>query len=209
VPVIKKLSLIPVLLAKLTGKQGVRPQFTFKADQAPKEIDWEAAKAQIDSAKAAGVKKFVFVGSMGGTQADNFLNTIGDGRILEWKRRAEAYLTKQEGLDYTIIHPGGLTDDEGGKRQLVLGTNDALLAGTTRRIPRADVAQLCVESLRAPAASRRAVDVVARDPSPDAPPTADWAALFAACPNDYTYADMDGDAVVRSALEASKVAAKA
>lgn len=32
---------------------------------------------QIDAAKAAGVKRFVFVSSMGGTQPDNFLNSIG------------------------------------------------------------------------------------------------------------------------------------
>lgn len=54
VPKIKPLSLIPVLLAKLTGKQGVRPQFTFKADQFPEQIDWLGQKAQIDAAKAAG-----------------------------------------------------------------------------------------------------------------------------------------------------------
>lgn len=55
VPKIKPLSLIPVLLAKLTGKQGVRPQFTFKADQFPEQIDWQGQKAQIDAAKAAGL----------------------------------------------------------------------------------------------------------------------------------------------------------
>lgn len=32
-PKIKPLSLIPVLLAKLFKKEGVRPQFTFKEDQ--------------------------------------------------------------------------------------------------------------------------------------------------------------------------------
>ena len=32
---------------------------------------------QIDAAKAADVKRFVFVSSMGGTQPDNFLNSIG------------------------------------------------------------------------------------------------------------------------------------
>lgn len=55
-------------------------------------MDWLGAKALIDAAKAAGVKHFVYVGSMGGTQPDNFLNTIGKqedgtgGDILLWKR---------------------------------------------------------------------------------------------------------------------------
>ena len=38
VPKIKPLSLIPVLLAKVTGKQGVRPQFSFKEDQMPEQV---------------------------------------------------------------------------------------------------------------------------------------------------------------------------
>ena len=29
----------------------------------------------------------VVIGSMGGTQRDNFLNTIGNGNILVWKRK--------------------------------------------------------------------------------------------------------------------------
>ena len=69
---------------------------------------------------------------MGGTQPDNFLNSIGkvanddkSGNILVWKRMAEKYLIKS-GMDYTIIHPGGLTDEEGGKREIVLGKDDVV-----------------------------------------------------------------------------------
>lgn len=47
------------------------------------------------------------VGSMGGTDPDNNLNKIGDANILLWKRRAEEYLIGS-GLEYTIIHPGGM-----------------------------------------------------------------------------------------------------
>ena len=56
---------------------------------------------------------------MGGTQPDNFINTIGkiegdekSSRILLWKRKAEEYLIAS-GIPYTIIHPGGLTDKSG------------------------------------------------------------------------------------------------
>ena len=34
----------------------------------PEEVDWLGAKTQIDAAKAAGVKRFVFVSSMGGEE---------------------------------------------------------------------------------------------------------------------------------------------
>jgi len=103
VPQIKKLSLIPVIIAKIFKKEGVRPKFTFKENQMPEQIDWIGQKMQVDVAKQANVNKVVVIGSMGGTQKDNFLNTIGDGNILVWKRRAEKYLM-DSGLNYS---PGG------------------------------------------------------------------------------------------------------
>lgn len=33
--------------------------------------------------------------SQGGTDPNNFLNTIGNGNILVWKRKAEEYLIEQ------------------------------------------------------------------------------------------------------------------
>jgi hypothetical protein len=64
---------------------------------------------------------------MGGTQPDNFLNTIGklpkeenSGNILLWKRKAEEYLISS-GLKYTIVHPGGLLDKKGGEKEVLLG----------------------------------------------------------------------------------------
>lgn len=70
------------------------------------QVDWVGQKAQIDAAKAAGVKQVVLVSSMGGTDPENALNKLGDGNILQWKRKAEQYLMAS-GLTYTIIHPGG------------------------------------------------------------------------------------------------------
>jgi uncharacterized protein YbjT (DUF2867 family) len=70
------------------------------------QIDWQGQKAQIDAAKAAGVEQVVLVSSMGGTDPNHMLNKIGEGNILQWKRKAEQYLMAS-GLKYTIIHPGG------------------------------------------------------------------------------------------------------
>ena len=95
------------------------------------QVDWLGQKAQIDAAKAAVVKQFVVVGSMGGTQPENFLNTLGNGNILLWKRRAEQYLV-ESGVPYTIIHPGGLLDAKGGERELMLGVDDKLLQRKVR-----------------------------------------------------------------------------
>lgn len=43
-----------------------RPSFNWKAGQTPQAVDWVGQKLQIDAAKAAGVKRVVLIGSMGG-----------------------------------------------------------------------------------------------------------------------------------------------
>lgn len=37
------------------------------------QIDWLGAKAQVDAAKAAGIKHVIVVGSMGGTQPEKWV----------------------------------------------------------------------------------------------------------------------------------------
>ena len=76
---------------------------------------------------------------MGGTDPDNFLNSVGknadgtgNGDILIWKRKGEQYLVKS-GLSYTIIHPGGLTDEPAGREEFVLDVS-TILGCSTRRL---------------------------------------------------------------------------
>ncbi|KAK6140255.1 hypothetical protein DH2020_026053 [Rehmannia glutinosa] len=95
-------------------------------------------------AKAAGVKQIVLVGSMGGTNLNHPLNSLGNGNILVWKRKAEQYLA-DSGIPYTIIRAGGLQDKEGGVRELLVGKDDELLQTETRTIARADVAEVCIQ----------------------------------------------------------------
>ena len=146
-------SLFWVILGKFMGKSS-KPKFYFPKDQYPKDIDWLGQKAQIDAAVRAKIKHVILVGSMGGTKPDHFLNTMGDGKILLWKRKSEKYLLDQ-GVPYTIIHPGGLLphpgpsreDCSGGKRELLIGVDDTLMDGEHRTIPREDVAEVCVQTL--------------------------------------------------------------
>ena len=84
--------------------------------------------------------------------------TTSGGDILLWKRKAEQYLV-DSGLTYTILHPGGLTDKEGGLN-VVMDVDDVLLTRLPRNIPRADVASLMCESLFCDAAKGRSVDVI-------------------------------------------------
>jgi nucleoside-diphosphate-sugar epimerase len=154
VPQIKKRSLVWVMIAKLIGKQGVRPQFRWKAGEEPRLVDWWGQKAQIDAAIASGVKNIVIVSSMGGTDPENMLNKLGDGNILQWKRKAEQYLvSKAEAsggkVSYCILHPGGLVDTPALRRPLALGIDDTLLKRKRRSIPRDDVARVCVAAVGA------------------------------------------------------------
>ena len=106
---------------------------------------------------------------MGGTNPDNFLNSVGrrkdgtGGDILQWKRQAELYLADaaKSGMDSIILHPGGLNDNAGdadaiseeGEEEtqqpgshFCLGVDDELYGAGG--IARRDVAQLCVAALK-------------------------------------------------------------
>jgi uncharacterized protein YbjT (DUF2867 family) len=160
VPVISKLSLfkqaifLPVnLIRKRKPIDFRRLQFGWKHGQYPELVDYEGQLAQIEMAKKLGIQQIVLVSSMGTTDPNNFLNSVGKkpdgtghGDILLWKKKAEDYLI-QSGLDYTIIHPGGLLDTPGGQERIILNTGDKLMEEKKKSISRADVASLCVAAL--------------------------------------------------------------
>lgn len=176
---------------KAPPKEGERPEFEFEAGGTPEEVDYSGQVHQIDAAKEAGVKHIVLVGSMGSTNENHPLNRMGNGNILIWKRKAEQYLIDST-VDYTIINPGGLIDKPGGKRELVVGKNDELLAnppnGIPTSIPREDVAELVVQALRETEARNKALDVISKpEDDPTAEVTRDFAILFAS-----TTAGLDG-----------------
>ncbi|WP_027078674.1 SDR family oxidoreductase [Maribacter antarcticus] len=101
-------------------------------------VDEDGAKRLVDAAKNAGVTKFVMLSTMG---ADNPSVSEELGAYLQAKQNADEYL-KASGLEYSIVRPGSLTDEEGtGKIQLEEKLESA---GT---ISRADVAKTLVEVL--------------------------------------------------------------
>eukprot|EP00245_Coleochaete_scutata_P004135 TRINITY_DN16395_c0_g1_i1.p1 TRINITY_DN16395_c0_g1~~TRINITY_DN16395_c0_g1_i1.p1 ORF type:complete len:303 (+),score=65.17 TRINITY_DN16395_c0_g1_i1:85-993(+) len=169
-------SAVPKMKPGFDPSKGGRPEFYFEDGGMPEQVDWLGQKAQVDAAKAAGVKQIVVVGSCGGTNPDHMLNKIGNGNILIWKRKAEQYLA-DSGIPYTIIRAGGLLDKEGGKRELLFGTNDQFMPTTTRSVPRADVAEACIQALLLESAKNKALDLVSKDEG-EGTPTADFDALF-------------------------------
>lgn len=156
---------------------GGRPEFYFVEGGSPEEVDWLGQKAQIDAAMSAKVKHVVLVGSMGGTDEANPLNSLGDGKILIWKRKAEQYLA-DSGVAYTIIRAGGLQDTGGGVRELLVGKDDELLQTQTRTIARADVAETAIQALLIEDAKGKAFDLASK-PEGEGVPTTDFNAIFA------------------------------
>lgn len=147
-------------------------------------VDERGTISLVDGAKlAGGVTKFVLVSSLltnaaAVGQADNpnykFLNVFGG--VLEKKLVAEKYL-RASGLDYTIVRPGGLSNEpESAVGNLIISGEDTLFALETdpgRAISRDTVAAVVVAALTDPAASNRVVEVVA-SPSAPAVPRDQW-----------------------------------
>lgn len=109
----------------------------------PELIDYGGVKAVAEQAKAAGVKQVVLVSSMGVTQPDHMLNKVLDN-ILVWKLRGETALRKS-GVRYTIVRPGGLSNNPGGAAGIRVMQGDP--KGVVAQIPRADVAAVCIAAL--------------------------------------------------------------
>jgi uncharacterized protein YbjT (DUF2867 family) len=173
-------SAAPKMIAPPTP--GERPQFEYASGETPELVDYQGQKHQIDQAIAAGIQRIVLVGSMGGTNENHPLNRMGNGKILIWKRKAEAYLVNS-GINYTIIRAGGLLDQPGGVRELLVGNNDELLINPPddipTSIPRADVAETVVQALKESSAINKAFDLMSYPEAGTDSITKDFAALFA------------------------------
>ncbi|WP_069789269.1 SDR family oxidoreductase [Cyanobacterium sp. IPPAS B-1200] len=163
-------------------QEGKRPEFEFPDHGTPEIVDWQGQKNQIDIAKEVGIKHIILVGSMGGTNPNHPLNSLGNGNILLWKRKAEEYLIGS-GIDYTIIRAGGLLDKPDGRRELLVGKDDNFLNsppdGVPTSIPRGDVANTVIAALTAPNARNKAFDLISKpEDFPHSEITKDWDKLF-------------------------------
>lgn len=161
-----------------TDEETGRPIFSFPNGD-PEVVDWLGQKSQID---AMGPEAHVVIcSSMGGTDPANMLNSLGrkadgsGGNIILWKRKAEAYLM-ESGRPYTIVHPGGLINEPGAERELVLGVDDSQAGTESRTVPREDVAEVIVQALLLDCYRGRSFDLRAK-PVGDGEATSDFAAL--------------------------------
>lgn len=191
----------PVPMPDGANPETGRPIFSFPNGD-PELVDWHGQKNQIDACPS-GVH-VVLCSTMGGTDVNHPLNNLGrttneddgttsGGNIVRWKRKSEIYLINDKpDLIYTIVHPGGLINENGGERQLVIGVDDDMSYGTTSRtVPRDDVAQVMLEAVRRPTVyGGRSFDLRAK-PVGDGTVTTDFDSLLGSYLTDETKQNCD------------------
>ena len=114
-------------------------------------VDEEGAIKLIDAAKESGVKKFIMLSAM---NADEPSRHPELEHYLKAKAKADMCL-RESGLNYTIVRPGGLTDDMGLGKVKLAEKLDA--AG---EISRDDVAFLLIMSLADPLMQNKTFEAV-------------------------------------------------
>ena len=125
----------------LGGKRGELPR-----------PDIEGTRQIVAGAKQAGVDRVLMVTAIGAGDsqsavAPKVLEVLGE--VLDMKTQAENIL-QESGLDYTILRPGGMTNDPASGT--AINTEDHNRMGV---INRADLAALVVECIDDDAASRK------------------------------------------------------
>ena len=116
-------------------------------------VDGVGAIRAVDGAKAHGVRRFVMVSARGADDPDR---SDSIRHYLVAKCIADAYLERSP-LDYTVLRPGRLTDDDG---------TGSVRAGSdvgSGSISRSDVARVIARSLQEPATVRKTFELVEGD----------------------------------------------
>ncbi|MFF6993859.1 SDR family oxidoreductase [Streptomyces sp. NPDC008313] len=115
-------------------------------------VDRAAAVLFADAAERAGVRRYVVVSSMGADSAHQG-DDVFDA-YLRAKGEADDYVRGRTALDWTVLRPGGLTDDA--------GTGLVRLEASTGRgtIPRDDVAAVLAELVDTPATAGLTLEAI-------------------------------------------------
>jgi uncharacterized protein YbjT (DUF2867 family) len=121
-------------------------------DARKKTVDRDGAVKLVEAAKAEGISRYLIVSAMGAAEAPKD-GSEGFGAYLQAKFEADEAV-RASGLDYTIVRPGGLTDDP--------GTGLVTIAERLERgeIPRADVAAVFVACLDEPRTIGKSFDLI-------------------------------------------------
>jgi uncharacterized protein YbjT (DUF2867 family) len=116
-------------------------------------VDRGAATLFAEAAERAGVRRFIQVSSMGADNADDPKYDAGFATYLRAKKAAEDDLRARD-LDWTVLRPGALTNDE--------GTGRVRIAESTGRgkVTRDDVAAVLAALVTAPGTVKRTLELL-------------------------------------------------
>ena len=138
---------------------GARPSVNLAG---PLQVDALAVREQIQACRAVGLKRVVLVSSLCAGRWLHPLNLFG--LILVWKRLGERWL-EQSGLDWTVVRPGGLSEDDSrAEREGVLFSGPDQQESSS--LPRRLVARVCVEALETPASIGRIIEITSSAAQP-------------------------------------------
>jgi len=111
-------------------------------ENSAQSVDYQGVKNLVDATLAYNKNApFVLVSSTSVTKTFSFLQLLG--RLGHWKLEGENYL-RASGLNYVVVRPAALNDEDGGKMPLEFGQRDKM---GWRKISRADVATVCIKAL--------------------------------------------------------------
>ena len=125
------------------------------------DVDQDGAIRLVDTARTMGIKRFIMVSSMGAGAPEKGPEKLR--HYLQAKHNADEHL-KNSGLNFTIVRPGRLTDDEGTGKVAVSAELENF-----GQIPREDVARVLLAVLDSDNTENRVFEVVSGDtPVPEA-----------------------------------------
>ena len=138
---------------------GARPSINLAG---PLQVDAAGVQAQIQACRAVGLQRVVLVSSLCAGRWLHPLNLFG--LILVWKRLGERWL-ERSGLDWTVVRPGGLSEDDARAEAegVVFSAADQQQSNS---IPRRLVARVCIEALEVAAASGRIIEITSAADQP-------------------------------------------
>ncbi|GAF14679.1 oxidoreductase YlbE [Bacillus sp. JCM 19046] len=119
-------------------------------------IDLDGAIKAMEAAKRANIDRFIIVSAIGVHKRENWMPKAPYYSAAKYY--ADEWL-KASGLDYTIIRPGGLTNDEGSGKVKI---SEELERGD---IPREDVANVILASLENEQTIGKSFDLISGESS--------------------------------------------
>lgn len=120
-------------------------------------VDYGGAVKLIEAARLAGISRYLIVSAIGVNHPENWSDEMRP--YYEAKADADRELAGS-GLDYTIVRPGGLTDDAGTG---LITAAEELEPERYGMIPREDVAATLLACLDETSSIRKAFDEVSGD----------------------------------------------